>query len=100
MLSIGVTVAKDVKCKVYPKHCCIGKCLFLSLMYMIEVLNFHVYDLFAIFVVEPAAARQKESIKNRRDDETNGFCERRKNDRMLLMIVLLQIVELLSKNYM
>ena len=30
MLSIGVTVAKDVKCKVYPKHFCIGKALFLS----------------------------------------------------------------------
>ena len=27
MLSIGVTVAKDVKCKVYPKTFCIGKAL-------------------------------------------------------------------------
>ena len=29
MLSTGVTVAKDVKCKVYPKNFCIGKDLFL-----------------------------------------------------------------------
>ena len=29
MLSIGVTVAKDVKCKVYPKNYCSGKALFL-----------------------------------------------------------------------
>ena len=66
---------------------------------MIEVFNFHVYDLFAIFVVEPAAPRHKELIKTRRDNETNGFLERRKNDRMLLMIIFLQIVELLSSDY-
>ena len=66
---------------------------------MIEVLSFRVYDLFAIFVVESAAPRHKELIKTRRDNETNGFCERRKNDRMLLMIVLLQIVELLNSDY-
>ena len=30
MLSIGVTVAKDVKCKVYPKNWYIGKSLFIS----------------------------------------------------------------------
>ena len=64
---------------------------------MTEVFNFHVYDLFAI--VEPAAPRHKELIKTRRDNETNGFCERRKNDRMLLMIVLLQIVELSNSDY-
>ena len=66
---------------------------------MIEVLNFQAYDLFAIFVVEPAAPRHKELIKTRRDNETNGFCERQKNDRMLVMIVLLQIVELLNSDY-
>ena len=66
---------------------------------MIEVLNFHVYDLFVIFVVEPAAPRHKELIKTRRDNETNGFCERRKNDRMLLMIVLLQIAERFHSDY-
>ena len=98
MLSTGVTVAKDVKCKVYPKNYCSGKALFL-LIYMIEVSNFHVYDFFAIFVVEPAAPRHKELIKTRRDNETNGFCERRKNDRMLVMIVILQIVELLNSDY-
>ena len=66
---------------------------------MIEVSNFHVYDFFAIFVVEPAAPRHKELIKTRRDNEINGFCERRKNDRMLVMIVILQIVELLNSDY-
>ena len=55
---------------------------------------------FAIFVVEPAAPRQKELIKTRKDNETNGFFARQKNNRILVMIVLLQIVELLSSEYM
>ena len=66
---------------------------------MIEVLNFHVYDLFVIFVVEPAAPRHKELIKTRRDNETNGLLERQKHHRILVMIALLRIVELLSLDH-
>ena len=61
---------------------------------MIRGLNFDIYDLSATFVVEPAAPREKELIKTRRDNETNGFSSIQKNDRILTMIVLLQIVEL------
>ena len=94
MLSIGVTVAKDVKCKVYPKNWYIGNSL--NLM---DVLNLNIYHLYAIFVVEPAAPRQKELIETRRDNETNGLLERQKHHRILVMIALLRIVELLSLDH-
>ena len=97
MLSIGVTVAKDVKCKVYPKNLVYWKVFII--MNLMDVLNLNIYHLYAIFVVEPASPRQKELIVTRRDNETNGLLERQKHHRILVMIALLRIVELLSLDH-
>ena len=68
-------------------------------MNLMDVLNLNIYHLYAIFVVEPAAPRQKELIETRRDNETNGLRERQKHHRILVMIALLRIVELLSLDH-